>query len=549
MTATSCAAALAPMPAAMAAATMCLPNLIRLSSLAFRTYVVRTIAAPGGERPLAAKGKTHLADPNAGPVLIGIDIGTSAVKAVMAGPGGARLARFAAAHPMDRGAPGMAEQDPAAWLSHVEEALARFAAHPRAGEVAGIGVTSQVNTHLFCDAGLAPLAPALTWQDTRAAPEAAVLDARMDPAAKIAALGAPIPIDASHALARMARMAAHHPDLWARTQHVMLPKDWIVARLTGRVAADPLSAVGLAGPDLRYAPAILGLVPRAAEVLPPLLDPLDVAGHVRQGPFAGCPVAVGTMDAWASMFGLGVSREGEAMYLSGSSEVLGLVSANRRGKPGVVTFPDWRGITLHAAPTQAGGASLDWLCRLLGRDAAAVTALAAEAPIRATSPLFLPHLEGERAPLWDATSRGVFTGLTGATGPAELAAAVLEGVAFSARLALEAVERSGGRQVGVLRHGGGGAASDNWCRIRADALGRPLCRVAAPETGAMGALAMAGVASGALDGLDAAVQAVVAPDRTFEPEPEASRTASDRFALFRDLYRATAPLNRALVAG
>jgi xylulokinase len=190
-------------------------------------------------------------------VLIGIDIGTTAVKAVMSGPDGERLAAFAAPHPMHRETPGAAEQDPADWVASVEAALLRFAAHPRAGEVGAIGVTSQVNTHVFCGADLAALRPAVTWQDTRAAAEAARLDARLGPEAKIAALGAPIPIDASHALSRMAWVARNEPGVWAATRQVLLPKDYVIARLTGEAVADPLSAVGLAGADLRYASAVV----------------------------------------------------------------------------------------------------------------------------------------------------------------------------------------------------------------------------------------------------------------------------------------------------
>ena len=480
------------------------------------------------------------------PVLIGIDVGTSSVKAVMAAPGGLRLDSYSATHGTKRTAPGLAEQDPGDWCRHVEAALAQFAAHPRAGDVRVIGITSQVNTHLFCDTTLAPLAPAITWQDTRAAAEAAALDARMSLDDKITALGAPIPIDASHALSRMAWMATHRPKDWARTRHVLLPKDWIIAQLTGQIGADPLSAVGLVGADLSYASVVLGLVPRAAEVLPPLRDPLQVAGPVVAGPFRGVPVATGTMDAWAAMFGLGVSGEGQSMYLSGTSEVLGLISNLRHAEPGIIVFPQWCGITLHAGPTQSGGASLDWLGSLLGQDPGRLDALAAGAKLSKSSPLFLPHLEGERAPLWDPSSRGALAGLSGATGPAELVACVMEGVAFSARLALEAVERSGSLRASLLRHGGGGAMSDRWCQIRANALGRPLARVSAPEAGAMGALVMAGVAAGLLPDLAAATAELIAVDRVFSPDPAAIALGDQRFALYRDLYNATAPISAAL---
>ncbi|EAR50174.1 xylulokinase [Oceanicola granulosus HTCC2516] len=482
-------------------------------------------------------------------LFIGLDIGTSSVKAVLGGPGGARLDGYAGRHGTARGAAGAAEQDPDDWMVHVEAALARFAAHPRAGEVAAIGVTSQVNTHVFVGADGAPLAPALTWQDTRAAAEAALLDAALTEEAKVAALGAPIPIDASHALARMAWMAAHRPGIWAATNRVLLPKDHVIARLTGEIAADPIAAVGLVGPDLRYAAPLLDLVPRAASLLPPLADPLDLVGEVRDGPFTGVPVAAGTMDAWAGMFGLGVAEEGQGMYLSGTSDVLGLIAGGGAGAAGIVSFPAWRGIRLHAGPTQSGGGSLAWLAGLLGGEVAELGRRAETVRIGRDAPLFLPHLAGERAPLWDPASRGAFVGLDRATDPAALVASVMEGVAFSARLALEAVERAGGRPAAQVRLGGGGALSDAWCRIRADALGRPLARVAEPEAGAMGALVMAAVASGALADLGAAARALVKTERVFEPDPAAVALAEDRFAAYQELYRAAGHVNARLAGG
>ena len=283
----------------------------------------------------------------------------------------------------------------------------------------------------------------------------------------------------------------------------------------------------------------------ASSRLPALADPLSVAGVVQAGmPFAGTPVVLGMMDAWASLLGLGVVRQGQAMLLSGTSEVTGLISATVTAEAGVVTFPPWAGITLHAGPTQAGGASLDWLARLLGQSAGDLAQ--GEAEITASTPLFLPHLQGERAPFWDAALRGTFAGLTGATGPAELTAAVMEGVAFSARLALESLERSGAVQPDTVRLGGGGAASDRWCQIRADALKVPLERVAGKDPAAMGAAVMAGVGSGALPDLATAAERLVRVERTFTPNPAKAQLADRRFALWRDLITQTRSINAAL---
>ena len=476
--------------------------------------------------------------------LIGVDLGTTAVKAVMADLSGRRLADYAAGHETRRPGPGQVEQDPGGWLAHVEAALARFAGLDV--RVRAIGVTGQVNTHVFCDGRFDVLRPAIGWADVRAAEAAARLDARLTEGEKIAALGAPIPIDASHALVRIAWVAEAEPGVWARTAHVMAPKDWVIARLTGVAGADALASVGLAGADLAYAEAILDLFPRAAEVLAPLADPLEVVGVVQAGPFAGVPVVRGTMDAWAAMFGVGVAREGQAMCLSGTSEVAGLISARRNPVAGVITFPPWRGITLHAGPTQSGGASLDWIARVLGRSVAEAAGMAADVAIGRASPLFLPHLAGERAPLWDAGARGAFAGLEAATGPGEMVAAVMEGVAFSARLAMEALEAAGGLRPEVIRGGGGGTASDPWCAIRADVFGRPFLRMQARDAGAVGAMVMAGAGAGLVADL-AAAAALVPEERRFLPDPERAALEEERFHLWQRLYAQLRPVNAGLV--
>lgn len=473
--------------------------------------------------------------------LIGVDVGTTAVKAVMADVAGRRIADYAARYGTVRDGAAV-EQDPGDWWGHVAAALERFA---REGvRVRAIGVTGQVNSHVFCDEAFGVLRPAINWADGRAAGAGAALDARISVEAKIAALGAPIPIDASHALARMAWVEAEEPEVWARTRWVMAPKDWVIARLTGVAGADALASVGLAGEDLRYAGAVTGLVARAGGVLPPLQDPLEVAGVVREGTFAGVPVVRGTMDAWAAMFGVGVASEGQAMCLSGTSEVAGLISATRNPVPGVITFPPWRGITLHAGPTQAGGASLDWVAQIVGRSPGEAAAMAGE--IGAASPLFLPHLAGERAPLWDATARGVFAGLSAAHGPGEMVAAVMEGVAFSARLAMEALEAAGGVRAEVIRGGGGGTMSDHWCQIRADVFGRPFVRMEARDAGAVGAMVMAGAGMG--ESL-AAAAAMVPEERRFLPDPARVAMEEQRFSIWRALYQQMRPINALLSGG
>jgi xylulokinase len=352
-----------------------------------------------------------------------------------------------------------------------------------------------------------------------------------------------MPIDASHALARMAHVARVHPEIHARTRHVLLPKDYCVMRLTGEVAGDPIAAVGLVGKQ-GYIDELLALVPRAKELLPPLHNFSHVAGRVRDGlPCAGTPVVVGAMDAWAGMFGVGVVADGDAMYQSGTSEILGIVSSKVHPTPGVILFPPYEGIVMHAAPTQAGGAALGWFANVLGKSPAELSAVAGGSGPSDAVPLFLPHLQGERAPLWDAASRGVFARIDSRAGTGEMVRAVMEGVAYSARLAFKALRASSGVSPQSASIGGGGARSDIWCQIRADALGFPLRRCSVSDAAALGAGILAGLGSGTMPSLQAAVTQLVRFDRTFVPDPALRGYYDDRFGRYQDLYETLRPFN------
>src|SRR5690606_20483001 len=193
------------------------------------------------------------------------------------------------------------------------------------------------------------------------------------------------------------------------------------------------------------------------------------------------------------------------------------------------------GIRMHAAPTQAGGASLEWAAALLGRAPAELPALAATAgtgPI----PFFLPHLAGERAPIWDAASRGSFARRGGGTGPAPLARAALEGVALPVRWAVEALEAPGGRPIEPVRISGGGSPPDIWCQIRADILGMRLERAEVPAAAALGAAILAGVGSGAFPSLAPAIRQLVRHDREFLPDAGKRAQCDEAFAPSQAVY-------------
>jgi xylulokinase len=473
-----------------------------------------------------------------GPFLIGIDVGTTSVKAALFDARGNLGARWSAPIETMRPGPDRAEQNPDGWVKATLAGLAAILGDRDAAAVAGVGVCSQVNTHIFVDAAGKALTPAILWQDGRCAEDAAELDARVPEADRLRWWGAPLPIDASHPLARMRWLARTSPEVWRRTGWVMAPKDYCLLALTGEASADPLSSFGIVDSSLAYVEALIGLVPGAKDRLPPLLQPRATVGRIRADlPGAGAPVVCATMDAWAGMLGAGAAVNGVGVYLSGTSEVGGIVSDARVPTPGVIAFPPCEGITIHAGPTQAGGASVAWLARLLDREPALIEEIAARSDPKRATPIFLPHLQGERAPIWDIAARGAFAGLDASMGAPELARAVLEGVAYSARWLFEALEASAAMRPGSFRHAGGGARSSLWCQIRADVLGRPIERLAVVDAGLLGATMFAGLGTGVFASPAEAAGEMARVERVFEPNRGETARHDESFARYVELYR------------
>jgi xylulokinase len=481
-------------------------------------------------------------------MLIGIDVGTTAVKAALLDFKGGVRKTFASRYPTHRPASGHAEQDPQDWMRLVLEALVALGSDLPRGAVQAIGLCSQVNTHVFADEVGRALMPAITWQDTRAQLEAEQLDAKISLEEKIAWWGAPLPIDASHVLARARHVARNHSAIWNRTRWIFAPKDYCLFHLTGVAATDPMTSFGIVDSTLKPISALVDLVPDVAKRLPPLAGFTSIIGQVHSGlPLSGTPVVTGAMDAWSGLLGAGAARDGDGLYLSGTSEILGILSHQKAATPGVIAFPECEGILFHAGPTQSGGASVEWLSKLLGKSAADISLLAADADMSRPLPLFLPHLEGERAPLWDATSRGVFAGMTSVAGSAELSRAVLEGVGYSARLVFEALEKSACLSPKIINHSGGGSGSDIWCQLRADILGCAVQRTAMRDAGVLGAALMAGVGAGVFKSLRAACKAFVIMDRMFEPNAAELHRHAARFEAYKTLYEQMKPVISKLV--
>jgi xylulokinase len=477
---------------------------------------------------------------------LGFDVGTTSVKAGLLfldhdGPLETVTQRYESSRPRS----GWVEQDPDLWVSTMASCWAQLVRQVGPVQLRSVGICSQVNTHVLVDEALSPTYPAITWQDVRSATEAAELDARVE-GRRTELWGGPFTIDASFSMSRLAWLSRHEPDALRSARWFLSPRDYCVAALTGEVLSDAISPVGLVGPDESYIPGVVDLVEGARKLLPPIRGFDERAGVVEQGNRAGLPagvpVAVGTMDAWGSVLGSGLVKSGRAMEVAGTSEIIAVLSDRAVPTRGIISFAPVRGKHLHAGPTQAGGASLDWAARCFGRSVDEILALAAEGSRDPQALVFLPHLDGERAPYWNPDARGTFIGMTASTELRHLALAVLEGVAFSARQNLAGCEKAAGREADDLRLSGGGARSQLWNQVKASAHGRAVQVLATLDSGVLGAALMGMVAAGIEEDLESASDRRVKVASQVDPEPASRQRLDDLYEVYLETYEALEPV-------
>lgn len=466
--------------------------------------------------------------------ILGIDIGTTSVKAGLIDQCGSLICSFSKKYPTKRQKYGYAEQNPDDWVNLIHKAISFFDNEGFSKRISCIGLCSQVNTHIFVSEDGKPLLPAILWQDGRASEQAAQLENSVSDKHKMDWWGSPMPIDASNVLSRMLWASQEKPEIWSKAKWVMLPKDYCIAQLTGEVTTDPISNIGLVDGKQNYISDVFDLVPGSREKIPPLAPLTKVVGTVKAGsPLAGLPVVSGTMDAWAGIIGTGGVNEGASVYLSGTSEIMGISSKTITPTSGVVLFPEVNNIRLHAAPTQSGGDAIVWFSNTTGLSLEQIANIAGDTPRSASTPLFLPQLEGERAPLWNTNLRGAFLGLSRQSGIGDMARAVYEGVAFSARHAFEALQSSSNTRSEKIFCAGGGFQSDSWKQIRADIFGVELHMLKAKEPGILGAGMIAALGIGAYADLQEASDNLVQYDYQYAPSKNAYEEYDKAFQIYK----------------
>ena len=474
-------------------------------------------------------------------MFLGIDIGTSGVKAVVMDEAARIAAQATAPLTASRPQPGWSEQDPADWWHATNEAVARLPAEHRA-RVRAVGLSGQMHGATLLGADDAVLRPAILWNDGRSAPQCAGLDA---PArAHTGNLAMP-----GFTAPKLSWVAEHEPDVFARTAKVLLPKDYVRLLMTGEYATDLSDASGTIWLDVgarAWSPDMLAATGLTEDHMPSVYEGSEQTGTLTSDVASAwgmdrVPVAAGGGDNAAGAVGAGVTRPGDAVLSLGTSGVLFLAGDGFRPNPtrGVHAFCHALPGLWHEMTVMLSAAScVDWAVRLTGAADAGALIASAEAAGDLSAPLlFLPYLSGERTPHNDPHARGVLFGLDHDSGQAKVAQAVLEGVALAFADGLAVLDDA--VRTEAITVIGGGARSDYWGRILASALGKPLVYRQDAEVGpAYGAAKLGALCVGASSDVLAPPPTV----HTIEPRPgdiDALGAKRERFAA---LYTATQPL-------
>ena len=472
-------------------------------------------------------------------ILVGLDVGTTGVKAVAITSRGEVVARTEQEHPFSIPWPGWAEQDPEDWWRASEEALAALGVDT----VAGIGLAGQMHGLVALDKHERVLRPAILWNDQRTAAECAEIEERVGLAQLIELTGnRALP---GFTAPKLLWLRRNEPSVYERIAHVLLPKDYVRLRLTGDRAIDVADASGTLLFDVaarRWSEDVLTALELPVEWLPRALESPDRSGTTG----TGTPVAAGAGDQAAGALGVGVDRPGPVSLVLGTS---GVVFA---ALPEFVADEEARlHVFCHAVPDMwhamgvmlSAAGSLRWFRGALAPGEAHERLLAeAEAwEPGAEGLLFLPYLAGERTPHADPDARAAFTGLSLRHDRGALVRAVLEGVAYGLRDSFELL-RGLGVRAAVGRVSGGGARSDLWLRIVASVLGIPLERTAVEEGAAFGAALLGGVAGGVFGDVHEAVERCVRVRDVVEPDSDWHRIYDEGYERFRALYPALRPL-------
>jgi xylulokinase len=483
-------------------------------------------------------------------LLLGLDLGTSSLKAVLVEPEGRVLASQAVEYDILTPQPGWAEQDPEGWYQAAGRCIRQLlqAAQIDPAAVRGVGLSGQMHGLVPLDGQGQPLRPAIIWADSRSTSQLAALQQQI-PAVDLARLTGN-PLAAGFMLPSWLWLQDNEPEAARRTRTLLLPKDYLRFRLTGDLGAEPsdASSTGMFEPaSRRWSTELLERLRIDPALLPPIGESAAVAGTLTRSAAAetglkeGTPVVFGGSDQACQAAGHGVVTPGVMSSTIGTGGQL--------FAPLDVPLPDPQlrlhlfchalpGRWHHQAAILAAGLALKWLrgCFFPGHTYTELADWAAQAPPGAEGLLFTPYLLGERTPHMDPHARGSLVGLSIRHGRSHIVRAVMEGVVYALRQGLELMLGLGG-QVERVVASGGGVRHPLWLQLQADIYNRPIYRTTTAEAAALGAALLAGVGTGVYPDLEQACRQVVHySGQAVEPVSRAAAYYEQAYSQYAGLY-------------
>lgn len=492
------------------------------------------------------------------PLFLGIDAGTSALKAVAIDETGVVRARASSSYDTITPQPGWTEQRPDDWWQACRAAVIALGTQVALRDVVAIGLAGQMHGSVFLDAEREVIRPALLWNDQRTVAESEAIERTIGVSRLVRITGSRS--YTGFTAPKLLWLRQNATIAYKRLHHLLLPKDYLRLQLTGELATDvgDASGTGLFDVGARaWSDEIVDALDLDRDLLPPAREGPEITGRVTLdvaadlGLTPGTPVVAGAGDAQAAAIGAGVVTPGIAVTNIGTSAQIFAPSATYTPEPQGRLHAMCHcvpGVWHTMGAMLSGGGSIAWLGRALapvsGPDPVdRLLALAAGSPPGARGLLFLPYLTGERMPVNDPQARAAFVGLSLEHDIADMARAVMEGVAFNLRQILD-ITRAGGVRVDEMRLTGGATGSDVWTQIIADAFEMPVSLLESTEGTAIGAALLAATGAGAFASVPEASSSCVRVSSTLLPTVEGVAACSEAYERYVRLYDAT----RAIVA-
>ncbi len=487
------------------------------------------------------------------PSYIGVDVGTSSIKAVVVSADGEVLATADAPQTVAVPAPGWAEQNPEDWWQGTITAVSAAVSQVESSsQIAGISLSGQMHSLVALDQAQQVIRPAILWNDVRTSEQCDYIFETVGPSRLMEMCGNPA-LEGFTAT-KLLWLRQHEPENYARIKTIMLAKDYIRFRMTGEIATEPSDASGTLLFDVRrrgWSSEMCSLLGIDPWMLPPLVESTAVAGIITAEAAAelnvpaGTPVAGGGADNACAASGSGVVAPSTMLVTVGTSGAVVAPTAQASTDPGMRIHSmahAERDIWYLMGVVLSAGAALAWWrgTAANGSDAPTFDDLvnaAAAVPPGSEGLTFLPYLTGERTPHADAAARGVFAGMNAAHTQAHMTRAVLEGVAFALKDSVQLMRPLGAVPDSAVLVGGG-ARSAVWRQIIADTLGLPLKTVGPAEGAPLGAAMLAAVATGRFSSVAEAGKAWLHPEGQTDPSPETADAYETAYQRYVSLYPA-----------